>query len=88
MNDMVHLRACYWTTKQDPSTIHHIREGVVNSDQLLEVEFDENSLRGVLDKYHWYPIAITREYSLYCKWNCEIRGGGVEANLPPINDVR
>ena len=60
LKDMVRLRACYWTAKQDSSVIHRIREEVVNSDRLLEMEFDENSLRGVLDQYHWYPIAMKR----------------------------
>ena len=59
---MVQLRACYWTAKQDPSTIHRIWEEVVNFDQLLKLEFDENSLCGALDKYRWYPTVMTREY--------------------------
>ena len=53
---------------------------VVNSDKLLEIEFDENSLRGVLDKNHWYPTVIAEEYSCLCKWNCE------EAKLPRMNN--
>ena len=48
----------------------------------MEIEFDENSLRGVLDQYHWYPIAMKREYGPRRKWN------GDKTMLPRMNDVR
>ena len=79
---MVRLCACYWTAKQDSSVIHRIQEEVVNSDRLLEMEFDKNSLRGVLDTYQWYPTAMDQEYGPRCKWNCD------KKMIPRINDVK
>ena len=46
-----------------------VREEMVNSDQLLDVEFDKNSLHGVLHQYTWYPQAMEREYGPRCNWN-------------------
>lgn len=46
-----------------------VREEMVNSDQLLDVEFDENSLHGVLHQYTWYPQAMKREYGPRYNWN-------------------
>lgn len=51
LNDMVRLHACYWTAKNNDTVVHRVYEEVVESSRLLEVEFDEKSLRGVLDKY-------------------------------------
>ena len=48
---MVRLHACYWTAKNNDTVVHRVYEEVVESSRLLEVEFDEKSLRGVLDKY-------------------------------------
>lgn len=49
-----------------------MREEVVDSDRMNEVEFDEKSLRGILDKYNWYPRAMTIEYDPRRKWDREI----------------
>ena len=51
LKDIVRLRACYWTAKQDENVMYRLREEVVDSDRMNEVEFDEKSLRGILDKY-------------------------------------
>ena len=45
---IIQLRVCYWTAIEDKSVLYCVREEMVNSDQLLDVEFDENSLHGVL----------------------------------------
>ena len=58
-----------------------MREEVVDSNQLLDVEFDENSLRGVLDQYNWYPQAMKREYGPCRIWI-------QDKMFPPMNDVR
>ena len=83
LNDMVRLRACYWTAKNDDTVIYRVREEVVESSRLLEAEFDEKSLRGVLDKYTWYPQAMDREYGPRRKWDCCI-----DPKRPPMNDLR
>ena len=67
--DVVRLRGCYWTAKTDGSVIYRVREEVVDSDRLCEVEFDEKSLRGVLDKFIWYPRAMNVEYGPRREWN-------------------
>lgn len=86
--NVVCLRGCYWTAKTDGSVIYRVREKVVDSDRLCEVEFKEKSLRGILGKFTWYPQAMNVEYGPRHVWNCKVRGGGVETNFPPMNDVR
>ena len=81
LNDIVRLRACYWTAKEDDSVLYRVREEVVDSNQLLDVEFDENSLRGVLDQYNWYPQAMKREYGPRRIWT-------QDTMFPPMNAVR
>ena len=71
LKDVVRLRACYWTAKQDESVMYRLREEVVDSDRMNEVEFDEKSLRGILDKYNWYPNTMTMEYGPRRKWDRE-----------------
>ena len=72
LKDIVRLRACYWTAKQDKTVIYRVREEVVDSNQMNEIEFDEQSLRGILDKYNWYPSTMKVEYGPRRKWDCEI----------------
>ena len=69
LDDMVRLWACYWTAKSDETVIYRIREEVVDSDHMLDVKFDESSLRGILDKYRWYPEAMNREYGPLREWD-------------------
>ena len=86
--DVVRLRGCYWTAKSDGSVIYRVREEVVDSDRMGEVEFEEKSLRGILDKYTWYPRAMNVEYGPRRVWNRKVRWGGDEVHFPPMNDVR
>ena len=69
LDNIIRLRACYWTAKTDDSVIYRIRDEVVDSNRLLEMEFDENSLRGILDKYQWYPEAMKKEYGHCREWD-------------------
>ena len=71
LKDIVRLRACYWTAKQDDSVIYRVREEVVDGDRMNEVEFDEKSLRGVLNKCDWCPNAMTMEHGPRRKWDRE-----------------
>ena len=82
LSDVVCLRGCYWTAKADGSVIYRVREEVVDSDCLCEIEFDKKSLRGVLDKFTWYPKAMKIEYGPQRVWNCKVHGGGVETKSP------
>ena len=66
---IIQLHVCYWTAIEDKSVLYCVREEMVNSDQLLDVEFDENSLHGVLHQYTWYPQAMKREYGPHRNWN-------------------
>ena len=68
--------------------IYHVREEVVDSDRLCKIEFDEKSLRGVLDKFTWYPKAMDDEYCPQRVWNRKVHGGGAEKKFPPMNDAR
>ena len=72
LKDVVRLRACYWTAKQDESVICRVREEVVDSDRMNEIEFDEKSLRGMLNKYDWCPHAMKIECGPRRKWDCEM----------------
>ena len=67
LDDIVRLRACYWTAKSDESVIYRIREEVVDSDHMFDAKFDAKSLRGILDQYQWYPVAMNREYGPRCE---------------------
>ena len=82
LSDVVYLGGCYWTAKADGSEIYRIREEVVDSDRLCEMEFDEKSLRGVLDKFIWYPKAMKVEYGPRRVWNHKVHGNDVETKSP------
>ena len=82
LSDVVRLRGCYWTAKADGSVIYRVHEEVVDSDRLGEIEFDEKSLRGVLDKFTWYPKAMNDEYGPQRVWERKLHGGGKETKFP------
>lgn len=73
----------------DKTVIYRIREEVVDSDHMLDVKFDERSLRGILDKYRWYPEAMNREYGLLPSsyLNCAVDAKQHSFLNPTMRDV-